>query len=123
SLASFLGRFCIGVAAFPTGHPRSPNLEVDTDHLVKKIKKGAHFAIAQICFQADDFLRLRDRLAERGCDVPLLPGIMPLTTTRTLAKAQELSGVPAPAWLRRRLEPYADDPPGFRAEGLDIVTA
>lgn len=122
ALGSSLGSFCIGVAAFPTGHPRSPDLEVDTDHLVRKIKTGAHFAIAQICFEAEDFLRLRDRLAERGCDVPLLPGIMPLTTTRTLAKAQELSGVPAPGWLQRRLEPYADDPPAFRAAGLDTVT-
>lgn len=121
SLVSSLGSFCIGVAAFPTGHPRSPDLQTDTDHLVAKIEAGADFAVAQICFEADEFLRLRDRLAARGCDVPLLPGIMPLTTGRTLAKAQELSGVAAPKWLKARLDPYADDPPAFRAEGLDVV--
>lgn len=122
SLVRSLGPFCVGVAAFPTGHPRSTDLETDADHLARKIHAGADFAIAQICYEVDEFLRLRDRMAARGCVVPLLPGVLPLTTTRTLGKVLELSGVPAPPWVRRRLEPLADDRPAFRAEGLDIVT-
>jgi methylenetetrahydrofolate reductase (NADPH) len=122
SLVSSLGDFCVAVAAFPTGHPRSDDLDADTEHLVRKIRSGADVAIAQISYEVDDFLRLRDRLATRGCDVRLLPGILPMTTTRTLAKVPELSGAPAPEWLRRRLEPYSDDKAGFRAEGMELTT-
>lgn len=121
-LVRSLGDFCVGVSAFPYTHPRSADLESDTRHLVHKFKVGADFAIAQLFHEADDFLRLRDRLAAAGVDAPLLPGIMPLTTPRTLHKTIELSGAPAPEWLLRRLEPLAEDKQAFRAEGLDVVT-
>ncbi len=117
-----LGDFCVGVAAFPYGHPRSADLDTDTDHLVAKLRAGADFAIAQLFFQADDFLRLRDRVAARGCDAVLLPGILPLTTLRVLRKSVELSGWQIPAPIASRLDPLADDPKAFRAEGIDIVT-
>lgn len=117
-----LGDFCVGVAAFPYGHPRSSNVDADTDHLVRKFNAGADFAIAQLFFEADDFLRLRDRVAARDCDAVLLPGLMPFTTVRTVTKAAELAGVALPASLAARLEPFADDPAGFRATGMDIVT-
>src|SRR5689334_11215344 len=87
-----LGDFCVGVAAFPYGHPRSSDVDTDTDHLVRKFNAGADFAIAQLFFEAEDFLRLRDRVAARGCDAVLLPGLMPFTTQRTVDKAVELSG-------------------------------
>ncbi|AUS77890.1 5,10-methylenetetrahydrofolate reductase [Actinoalloteichus sp. AHMU CJ021] len=121
-LVRSLGPFCVGVAAFPYGHPRSGDLDTDTDHLVGKIRAGADFAIAQLFFEADDFLRLRDRLASRGCDAPLLPGVMPLTTVRTLDKTVELSGAGVPPSLERRLAPHRDDPKAFRAAGIDVVT-
>ncbi|MFD1149412.1 methylenetetrahydrofolate reductase [Saccharothrix hoggarensis] len=117
-----LGDFCVGVAAFPYGHPRSADLDADTEYLVRKLRAGADFAIAQLFFEPEDFLRLRDRVAARGCDALLLPGLMPLTTTRTLAKTVELSGAPVPPSVARRLDPYADDPAGFRAAGIDLVT-
>ncbi|QFZ17451.1 methylenetetrahydrofolate reductase [Saccharothrix syringae] len=117
-----LGDFCVGVAAFPYGHPRSADLDEDTRYLVRKLRAGADFAIAQLFLDADDFLRLRDRVAAVGCDTVLLPGLMPLTTRRTLAKTVELSGAPVPAAVARRLEPFLDDPVAFRAEGVDLVT-
>jgi methylenetetrahydrofolate reductase (NADH) len=117
-----LGDFCVGVAAFPYGHPRSADLDTDTHYLVRKLRAGADFAIAQLFFEADDFLRLRDRVAATGCQSVLLPGIMPLTTPRTLAKTIELSGSAAPSWLVDRLEPLAGDPAAFRAAGIDIAT-
>lgn len=122
ALVRSLGEFCVGVSAFPYGHPRSPDLDTDTRYLVRKFRAGAHFGIAQLFFDADDFLRLRDRVAAAGCDATLLPGIMPLTTPRTLAKTIELSGATPPAWLVDRLQPLTDDARAFRAEGLDIVT-
>src|SRR5256886_3925078 len=117
-----LGDFCVGVAAFPYGHPRSSDVDTDTEHLVRKFRAGADFAIAQLFFEADDFLRLRDRVAALGSDAVLLPGLMPFTTLRTVTKAAELAGVDLPASLAARLEPFADDPAGFRAAGMDIVT-
>jgi methylenetetrahydrofolate reductase (NADPH) len=116
-----LGDFCVGVAAFPYGHPRSPDPDTDLARLVAKIRAGADFAISQLFLEPEGFLRLRDRMAAAGCDVPLLPGIMPLTTVRTFRRGPELSGAPLPPALVERMERYADDPAGFRAEGMDVT--
>ncbi|QUH01256.1 methylenetetrahydrofolate reductase [NAD(P)H] [Saccharopolyspora erythraea] len=117
-----LGDFCVGVAAFPHGHPRSTCLDTDVEHLVRKIQTGAEFAVAQLFLEPEHFLRLRDRMAERGCDVPLLPGIMPITTPRVLGKFGELSGAPVPPAVLERLEPLAGDAAAFRAEGVELAT-
>jgi methylenetetrahydrofolate reductase (NADPH) len=117
-----LGDFCVGVAAFPYGHPRSADVDVDFDRLLDKMRAGADFAISQLFLEPEGFLRLRDRLAAAGCDAPLMPGIMPLTTVRTLHRGPELSGAPLPPGLVERLEPYADDPAAFRAAGMDVTT-
>ncbi|AEA24985.1 5,10-methylenetetrahydrofolate reductase [Pseudonocardia dioxanivorans CB1190] len=117
-----LGDFCVGVAAFPYGHPRSTDPDEDLARLVAKIRKGADFAITQLFLEPEGFLRLRDRLDAAGCLVPLLPGIMPLTTVRTLHRGPELSGAPLPPDLVARLERHADDPAAFRAAGMDATT-
>jgi methylenetetrahydrofolate reductase (NADPH) len=116
-----LGDFCVGVAAFPYGHPRSADLDADLARLLAKIRAGADFAISQLFLEPEGFLRLRDRLAAAGCDVPLLPGIMPLTTVRTLRRGPELSGAPLPDGLVARLDRFADDPKAFRAAGMDAT--
>jgi methylenetetrahydrofolate reductase (NADPH) len=121
ALVRRLGDFCVGVAAFPYGHPRSPDAETDLARLVAKIRAGADFAITQLFFEPEGFLRLRDRLAALGCEVPLLPGIMPVTTARTLRRGPELSGAPVPPAVAARLEPFAEDPRAFRAAGLDVT--
>lgn len=121
SLVRRLGDFSVGVAAFPYGHPRSVDPDEDLRMLVAKIRAGADFAITQLFLEPEGFLRLRDRLAAAGCDVPLLPGIMPLTTVRTLHRGPELSGAPVPPALLERLSPYADDPASFRAAGMDVT--
>jgi len=117
-----LGDFCVGVAAFPYGHPRSGDVDEDTKYLVRKLRAGADFAIAQLFFQPEDFLRLRDRVDALGCDTALLPGLMPLTTPRTLAKTIELSGADVPPAVARKLDPFVDDPAAFRKAGVDLVT-
>ena len=121
-LVAELGDFCVGVAASPVGHPRSPNLDADTRYLVQKLRAGADFAITQLFFEADDYLRMRDRVAALGCEAPLIPAIMAITTPRTMAKTVELSAAPAPGWLEDRLNPLVDDPKAFRAEGIDVAT-
>ncbi len=117
-----LGDFCVGVAAFPYGHPRSGDVDEDTKHLVRKLRAGADFAIAQLFFEPEDFLRLRDRVDALGCDTALIPGLMPLTTPRTLAKTIELSGADVPLSVARKLDPFVDDPAAFRKAGVDLVT-
>jgi methylenetetrahydrofolate reductase (NADPH) len=114
-----LGDFCVGVAAFPYGHPRSADLDSDLRQLVAKFRAGADFGVSQLFFEADGFLRLRDRLAAAGCDAPVLPGIMPMLSTRTLQRAPELSGAPVPAALAARLARFAEDPVAFRAAGME----
>lgn len=114
--------FCVGVAAFPYGHPRSADVDTDLRHLLAKIDAGADFAITQLFLEPDGFLRMRDRLVAAGCPVPVLPGIMPLTSVRTLHRGPELSGAPLPPGLEERLAPYADDAAAFRAAGLDVTT-
>jgi methylenetetrahydrofolate reductase (NADPH) len=116
-----LGDFCVGVSAFPYGHPRSADVDTDTKYLVRKLRAGADFAIAQLFFEADDFLRMRDRVAATGCDALLLPGVMPLTTPRILSKTVELSGASIPTSLATRLDPVADDAKSFRAAGMDVT--
>ena len=121
TLTRKLGDFCVGVAAFPYGHPRSADEDADLERLVAKIRAGADFAITQLFLEPEGFLRLRDRLAGAGCDVPLLPGIMPLTTLRILRRGPELSGAALPGDLVTRLERYSDDPAAFRAAGMEAT--
>lgn len=122
-LVKEVGDFCVGVAAFPYGHPRSPDADTDLRHLLAKIRAGADFAISQMVLEPEGFLRLRDRLVAAGCDTPLLPGVMPLTTVRTLRRSPELSGAPLPPDLVERLAPYTDDAKAFRAAGMDETAA
>jgi methylenetetrahydrofolate reductase (NADPH) len=114
------GSFCVGVAAFPYGHPRSADLDSDFERLLAKMRAGADFAVTQLFWEPEGFLRLRDRLEAAGCDAPLLPGIMPLLSAKTLRRGPELSGAPLPPGLAERMEPYTD-PKDFRAAGLDVT--
>jgi methylenetetrahydrofolate reductase (NADPH) len=124
-LVRSLGHFCIGVAAFPECHPRSPDAESDVRHLVAKLRAGAQFAITQMFFRPEDYLRLRDRVAAAGADmatVPIIPGVMPITTLRGVQKMAELSGCTIPDTVRDRLCAAGDDPVAVRQVGVNVAS-
>jgi methylenetetrahydrofolate reductase (NADPH) len=121
-----IGDFCVGVAAFPEGHPRSPDFDADTDMFVAKCRAGADFAITQMFFRVEDYLRLRDRVAARGCDVPIIAGVMPVTNARQITRIVELSGQAFPTDLADRFAALDGDTPehkrAVRALGVEVAT-
>nr|WP_206071667.1 methylenetetrahydrofolate reductase [NAD(P)H] [Antrihabitans stalactiti] len=109
-----LGDFHVGVASFPEGHYRSPDLEHDTKFLVAKLRAGAEYSITQMFFDIEHYLRLRDRVAafdaEQGAK-PIIPEIMPITSLKSVRKMVELSGSALPTELEQRLAKAAGDGP------------
>jgi len=101
-LARAIGGFSIGVAAHPAGHPASPSRESDRDYLAEKLRL-ADFAVTQFFFDADEYLGLVDDLSVRGVDKPVLPGIMPVTSLRSIPRMAEM-GSALPSWMVERLE-------------------
>ena len=100
ALIRTLGDFTIGVAAFPDVHPDSPDLDHDVEVLVRKADAGASFAITQMVFDADTYLRLRDRVAARR-ELPITPGLMPVTNLKQIHPDVRADGHPAAARRRR----------------------
>jgi methylenetetrahydrofolate reductase (NADPH) len=117
-----LGDFCVGVAAFPEGHPSAESLDADARVLVAKARAGAEFAITQLFFRADDYFRLADRVAALGVDIPIIPGIMPITNLAQIRRMTELSGADLPAEVVERVTRHGDDAVAVRQEGIALAT-
>jgi methylenetetrahydrofolate reductase (NADPH) len=116
------GDFSVGVAAFPEGHPRDVDWETGVRHFVEKCRAGADFAITQIFYDVEDYLRLRDAVAAAGCDIPIVPGIMPVTNIKQIERFAVLTGMAFPADLAERLRAVEDDRDAIRDIGVEVAT-
>lgn len=116
------GDFSVGVAAFPEGHPRDEDWGTGVRHFVEKCRAGADFAITQIFYDVEDYLRLRDAVAAAGCDIPIVPGIMPVTNIKQIERFAVLTGMSFPEALAERLRAVGDDRDAIRDIGVEVAT-
>jgi methylenetetrahydrofolate reductase (NADPH) len=115
-------RFTIDVAAYPEKHPQSKTVATDIEHFANKVKVGADSAITQYFYNIDAYFRFVDEAQQLGVNIPIVPGIMPITNYQQLARFSKICDADIPLWILNRLEMYRDDMDSLRAFGLDVVS-
>ena len=114
--------FHIEVAAYPEIHPQAKSAESDLQAFAAKVQAGANSAITQYFFNSDAYFRFVDDVYRLGADVPVVPGIMPITSSTQLMRFSDACGAEIPRWIRLRLQGYGDDTASIRSFGLDVMT-
>jgi methylenetetrahydrofolate reductase (NADPH) len=114
--------FHIEVACYPEVHPQAPSAEADLRNFKRKVEAGADGAITQYFYNAEAYFRFVEDCERLGIDIPIVPGIMPITNYAQLARFSELCGAEIPRWIRKRLEGYGDNRQSIRAFGIEVVT-
>jgi methylenetetrahydrofolate reductase (NADPH) len=114
--------FHIEVAAYPEVHPQAKSPDSDLQAYVTKVRAGAHSAITQYFYNSDAYFRFVDDAYKLGVDVPVVPGIMPITSSTQLMRFSDASGAEIPRWIRLRLQAFGDDTASIKSFGLDVVT-
>lgn len=114
--------FRIEVAAYPEYHPQARSPRHDLENFARKVKAGANAAITQYFYNADAYLRFVEEARKLGVEVPIVPGVMPITNYSQLMRFSEMCGAEVPRWVAKRLESFGDDKEAIRAFGLDVVT-
>lgn len=115
--------FHIEVAAYPEVHPQAKSPKADLEAFVAKVKAGANSAITQYFYSADAYFRFVAEAHRLGVDVPVVPGIMPISSSTQLMRFSDACGAEIPRWIRLRLQAFGDDSASIKAFGLDVVTA
>jgi len=115
--------FHIEVAAYPEMHPQAQHFEADLRHFVDKVKAGANGAITQYFFNADSYFYFVERAQKLGVNIPIIPGIMPITNHSRLARFSDACGAELPRWMRKQLEAYGDDIESIQRYGEQVVSA
>ena len=113
--------FHIEVAAYPEVHPQAKSPEADLLALKAKVDSGANSVITQYFYNADAYFRLLDDAAALGIEAPIIPGIMPITSSTQLMRFSDACGAEIPRWIRLRLSAFGDDVDSIKAFGLDVV--
>lgn len=113
--------FRISVAAYPESHPESPNPDTDLMRFLEKVEAGANHAITQYFFNTHAYYDFVERSAALGIEIPIVPGIMPITNFTQLARFSDMCGAEIPRWIRLRLEAWQDDLPSLQAFGTEVV--
>ncbi len=113
--------FEISVAAYPETHPEAPSAQFDIDNLKRKLDAGASRAITQFFFDTELYLRFRDRCAAVGIDVPIVPGILPITRFPQLRRFANACGASVPDWLEREFDGLDDDPDTRRMIAANVA--
>jgi methylenetetrahydrofolate reductase (NADPH) len=114
--------FHIEIAAYPEMHPQARNFEDDLANFVRKAKAGADSAITQYFFNPDSYFYFVDRVSQMGVDIPIVPGIMPITNYSKLARFSDACGAEIPRWIRKQLEAYADDIESIQSFGEQVIS-
>ncbi len=120
--SEFDGRFHIAVACYPEFHPESENPGEELAFFKQKVDAGADAAITQYFFNADAYFRFLDDCNRVGIDVPITPGIMPITNFRQLSRFSTMCGAEIPRWMYRRLEAWDHDTASIRDFGAEVIT-
>jgi methylenetetrahydrofolate reductase (NADPH) len=115
-------RFHLEVAAYPEFHPQAASSRQDLANFGRKVKAGANGAITQYFYNVDAYWRFVEDCEQLGLELPIVPGIMPITNYKQLARFSDTCGAEIPRWLRQRLEAFGDDINSIRALGHDVVT-
>lgn len=114
--------FHIEVAAYPEFHPQALNAEADVINFKRKVEAGANSAITQYFYNPYAYFHFVERCEQLGVDLPVVPGVMPITNYTQLARFSDMCGAEIPRWIRKRLEAYGDDRESIRAFGEQVVT-
>jgi methylenetetrahydrofolate reductase (NADPH) len=114
--------FLVDVAAYPEIHPQAKSPDSDLQAFATKVRAGANSAITQYFYNPDAYFRFVDDVAAMGLNVPVVPGIMPISSSTQLMRFSDACGAEIPRWIRLRLQSFGDDTATIRAFGLDVVT-
>ncbi|RLJ22540.1 methylenetetrahydrofolate reductase [NAD(P)H] [bacterium endosymbiont of Escarpia laminata] len=114
--------FHIEVAAYPEFHPQASSAQTDIKNFKRKVEAGADSAITQYFYNPDAYFCFVEECSGMGIDIPIVPGIMPITNYVQLARFSDACGAEIPRWVRRRLEGFGDDLESIRAFGTEVVT-